>query len=60
MTSPVKSWADRLLGLALTVLLSAWALHWAWRLLRPLLPVLALGAVLFLIGRLVLTRHRTW
>jgi NhaP-type Na+/H+ or K+/H+ antiporter len=41
-----RPWLDRLLGFAVTLLVIALALSWAWRLLRPVVvPLLLLGAV---------------
>ena len=61
MTSgPVKSWVDRLLELALTLVAIGLLLQWAWQLLRPLLPMVIGGIGLVALGRYVIGRHRTW
>lgn len=36
-----ESWLSRLLGAAITLVVAALLLTWAWALLRPLVPVIA-------------------
>ena len=43
------SWLNRLVEIAISVLLAALALSWAWQLLRPLVPVLAVAAGLMVV-----------
>lgn len=47
---PVHSWLERLLGACLILLVSAWALSTAYRLIKPLIPA---AVVLTIIGVLV-------
>jgi formate/nitrite transporter FocA (FNT family) len=58
------SWLDRLLGACLVVLASALALHWAWALVRPLLPVVVgavvAGVVVIAAMRAVTRRREYW
>lgn len=49
---------DRLLSAAITLVVAALLLSWAWALLRPLLPVLVSGLALFALGRVLLNRWR--
>lgn len=51
----MKSLADRVLEMAITVLVVAILLSVAWRILQPLLPFLA--AVLVIYGYLTWRRH---
>ena len=55
---------DRLFGASLILLGSALALHWAWALLRPLLPVIVgfavAGSALTAIVRVVMRRREYW
>ena len=51
---PIRSWLDRLLSACLTLLVSALALHWAWQLVQPLLPIIvALAVIGFVVLALV-------
>ena len=55
-----SSWLHRLIEAAVGLLLVALALHWAWQLLRPLVPILAIAAILVIIVRFALRRLRGW
>ena len=39
MNTNPRSWLDGLFGVAVTLVVSGLLLQWAWRLLRPLLPI---------------------
>ena len=60
-TNP-KSWLDRILGFALALVAIGLLLQWAWHLLRPLLPLLAIGLVVAIAVQLVIRhqRNRYW
>ena len=45
-TGPVSTWVDRLVELAIGLVVAGLLLRWAWLLLRPALPVLLAGVVL--------------
>jgi hypothetical protein len=51
---------DRLLGFAVTLLAIALALTWAWRLLQPLLPIMAVGIGVTVVGSLLIRRYSGW
>lgn len=55
-----KSWADSLLGISITLLMSAVLLSWAVGLLRPLLPVLGIVLVTGFVIRLAMARRNQW
>lgn len=57
---PVKSWGERLLEFALSVLAAAFVLHWAWQLLKPLVPIIAIVSGLIVIVVLIIRWHREW
>ena len=55
-----RSYLDRLLSASLVLLASAIALSWAWRMLRPLLPVaVGIGVICALIA-IVRWRRSYW
>ena len=56
----MKSFTDKVLKMAVTVLVAAILLRVAWGFLEPLVPVLLLGGVLFLLVRYVIHRRRNW
>jgi hypothetical protein len=56
VTDPLKPLTDRLLEIAVVLLLAALALRWAWAVFQPLLPVAVGGGVLY--GFIVWQRHR--
>jgi hypothetical protein len=60
-TTP-RSWPERLLGAAITLVVVALLLRWAWNLLRPLVPIIlatvALGSIVALVVRY--RRNRYW
>jgi hypothetical protein len=62
--SSPRSILDRLLGASLVALGSALALHWAWALLRPLLPIIlgfaVVGCSLTAIVRVAMRRREYW
>lgn len=51
---------DRLLGMAVALLVIAALLHWAGALLRPLVPVLVAVAVLLGLVRWLVRRRGEW
>jgi len=53
-----QSLLDRALGVAITIVVVALLLSWAWSLLKPLLPVLAIGGALALLLLYGLKRWR--
>ena len=57
---PVKSWSASLVEAALAVLAAALMLDWAWRLLRPLLPVVVVAGGLAVLAAAGLRRLRQW
>jgi len=59
-TQPLKSWVDRLLEIAIALAAAALLLNWAWRLLRPLIPVFVIMAGLSAIGMFIVRRNRSW
>jgi hypothetical protein len=56
----MKSFADRLLELAINVLVVAILLTIAWQMLRPLLPVVVIGGAVVLAGRRLIAHGRDW
>lgn len=62
--SSPRSMLDRLFGASLIVLGSVLALHWAWALLRPLLPIIVgfavVGFALTAIVRVARRRREYW
>ena len=58
MNQGPKGVLHRLAEGAALLLASALAIHWAWELLRPLLPVLIIGGAVA--GILMLRRSRHW
>ena len=57
---PVKSWTQRLLEFALSLVAAGLLLNWAWRLLQPLVPVVVVGAGLVFLTATLLRRLRGW
>ena len=59
MTEPsVRGWLNQALRAAVTVVVVALLLSWAWSLLKPLLPALAIGGALALLVLYGLKRWR--
>ena len=56
----MKSFASRILDLALCLLAATLLLTWAWSLLRPLLPVIIVIAMVLVVVGLVARWHRFW
>ena len=56
--SDPRSWLNRALGAAITCVVVALLLSWAWALLKPLVPVIGAVVVLVLLGRWWLNRWR--
>jgi len=56
----MKGFGSRLLDLALSVLAAVLLLAWAWRLVKPLVPVLVAGVAVVGVARLVLHYRRYW
>ncbi len=57
---PVKSWSARLLEFAVAVLAAALMLDWAYRLLRPLAPVIVVVAGAGVAVSFMVRRQRGW
>lgn len=57
---PLQSWADRLLSFSVAILIAAMALSWAWSLILPLVPVLAVLAGLVLLVAVIARRFQRW
>lgn len=60
MFGPMKSWSQRLLEFAMTLVAVGLLLNWAWQLLRPLVPVLVVGGGVGVLVGLVVRRMRGW
>jgi len=58
--SDPRSWIDRLVGVAVGLLLAALALSWAWRLLKPLLLPLGVGFVVVTTATVLWHRRGYW
>ena len=56
----MNHFGSRLLDLALSVLVAVLLLVWAWRLIRPLLPIIVAGVATVGIASLVLRFRRYW
>lgn len=60
-TGPVISWLHRLLEYAVLLVAIGLLLSWAWQLIRPLVPVIAITIGIGVIGALVVRRrNRSW
>ena len=57
MNPSPKSLLDRLVAITVTLLFVALGLSCVWHLVRPLVPVLVLGAVVFVIVKIVRQRN---
>lgn len=57
---PVMSWLDRLIELAVGLVVAGLLLTWAWQLLRPLAPVLVIASAVVLLVRWLVTRRQQW
>ncbi len=55
-----RTWLDRLLELAVTLVAIALLLTWAWQLLRPLVPVIAIGGGVATTVRWLWLRRQQW
>lgn len=55
-----RSWLDRVLELAVGLVVAGLLLTWAWQLLRPLVPVLAIGTGVAVTGRWLWLRQQRW
>lgn len=61
MNSNPRSWLDRLLELAVGLVMAGLLLTWAWSLLRPLVPVLMAGVgVVATIGAILRHQRGRW
>lgn len=60
MNDPIKPWTTRLVEFAFAVLTAALMLHWAWALLRPLLPVVAGVFLISAVVRWAIVRRDDW
>lgn len=56
----MKSWSERLLEFALSVLAAALLLTWAWQLVRPLVPVIVVVSGLAVLGAAGIRHLRQW
>lgn len=59
MPDPIKPWSTRLVEFGVSVLAVALMLHWAWALLRPLVPVIT-TVVLLIAGVLCISAATRW
>lgn len=55
-----RSWANALLGFAITVAISVLLLSWAVEVLRPIFPLLGLLLTLGLAAKLLWSLRRHW
>lgn len=55
-----KSWLRQLLEMAVGLVAVGLLLNWAWRLLRPLVPMLAVGVAVVSIATLLSRWRRYW
>ncbi len=55
-----RSWLDRLIEVAVGLVVAGLLLTWAWQLLRPLVPVLVIGTGLSAVVRWLFLRSREW
>ncbi len=60
MNNPMRSWLDRLLEMAIGLVVIALLLNWAWALIRPLIPVIVIIASLTIGVSFIVRRNRTW
>lgn len=58
ITNPVKSWSERLLEFAVTLVAVGLLLNWAWQLIRPLVPLLVVVGLLYGLVRYGIHRSR--
>lgn len=59
-TGSARSWLDRLLETAVALVAIGLLLNWAWSLIRPLVPILVVGAGLAVIIPAVVRWRREW
>ncbi len=57
---PVTSRLDRLIELAVGLVVAGLLMTWAWQLLRPLVPVLLIGTGLVVLARWLVHRRQDW
>jgi hypothetical protein len=57
---PVQSWLNRLLEIAVLLVVVGLLLNWAWQLIRPLVPIIAVTAGLSAVVTLLVRRNRSW
>ncbi len=57
---PVTSWLDRLIELAVGLVVAGLLMTWAWQLLQPLVPVLVMGTSVVVAVRWLIHRHQDW
>ncbi|HSH61438.1 MAG TPA: hypothetical protein VK988_17705 [Acidimicrobiales bacterium] len=57
---PFRSWLDRLIELAVGLVVAGLLLTWAWQLLHPLVPMLLIGTALAVLGGWLLHRRHQW
>jgi len=55
-----KPWVDRLLEVAVGLVVVALLLRWAWDLLSPLVPILLVFVIGAFITRALIRRHGEW
>lgn len=56
----MKNLGSRLLDFALCVLTAVLLLTWAWHLIRPLVPVLAIAGAVAIFIVVLVRRNRSW
>ncbi len=57
---PITSWLDRLIELAVGLVVAGLLMTWAWQLLQPLVPVLVMGTSVVVAVRWLIHRHQDW
>ncbi len=58
--NPFKSWLDRLLEIAGLLVVVGLLLNWAWQLIRPLVPVIAVLTAIGTTAVILVRRNRSW
>ncbi len=57
---PAQSWLDRLLEMAVLLVVIGLLLNWAWNLIRPLVPIMVVVAGLTAAVTFIARRGRSW
>lgn len=58
--APLKSWTDRLLEMAIVLVVVGLLLNWAWSLIWPLMPVIVIIGGLGAVVSYFVQRNRRW